>query len=130
VAQRAEEEAVAATLVRGLVAGSANASTAPVGPGVSTEVPVVQTPPASSQLVWGRWADASSGAGDISVARDVARLGRVATVGNDQYILYRTETGTGDVVSGLGSYQFSLQQGQAQYTAPGQAPSAATVQSG
>ena len=125
-AQHAEEEAVAANLVRGLVVGANGTSVTALDP--AQVPPVVAAVP--SQLMWGRWADAGSGASDISVPRDVARLGRTVTVGNDQYLLYRTESGTGDVVSGLGSYQFTLQQGQAQYNAPGQATSAATVQSG
>jgi hypothetical protein len=128
-AQHAEEEAVAANLVRGLVVGTNATPVPPLTPmDPATVPPVVAAAPA--QLMWGRWADGAALAADISVARDTARLGRVATVGNDQYLLYRTETGAGDVVPGLGAYQFTLQQGQAQYSVPGQAVSAATVQGG
>lgn len=127
-AQRAEEEAVAANLVRGLTVGTTSAT--PVRPGVTPDTSAAQTPAASTQLVWGRWADGAALPTDISFARDVARQGRAVTVGNEQYALYRTESGTGDLVSGLGSYEFSLQQAQAQYSTAGKPAAAAMVQSG
>jgi hypothetical protein len=79
--------------------------------------------------MWGRWADAPISALDISVPRDQARDGRQVTVGDSQYILYRIENGTSSLGPGLGAYDFSLQQSQAQFNLAGQVLAAA-VQGG
>jgi hypothetical protein len=112
------DEAVAAGLVKDLVASVA------ISPEVSPGTPA--PPP---QLMWGRWADASLFAADISVPREQAREGRAVTVGDSQYILYRAENGASSMAPGLGAYDFALQQSQAQFNLAGQAMAAA-VQSG
>ena len=119
----AADEAVAATLVKDLFR-TASAEPPPVV--VPPDVPAVLPPP---QLMWGRWAEGDSFAGDISLPRSQARVGRSATLGNDQYLLYRIESGAGTLASGLGAYDFSLDQSQAQFARAGQVIAAA-VQSG
>jgi hypothetical protein len=114
------DEAVAAGLVKDLVRTASAAGPAEVPP----QLPVL--PP---QLMWGRWADAPISALDISVPRDQARDGRQVTVGDSQYILYRIENGTSSLGPGLGAYDFSLQQSQAQFNLAGQVLAAA-VQGG
>jgi hypothetical protein len=88
--------------------------------------PVVVPPPV---LQWGRWAAVATGDADIAVSRAQAADGRNVTVGNSQYVLYRAENGATDLAPGLGSYQFNLDKGYAQYSLGGQV-SAATVQQG
>ena len=104
------EEAVVAVMVRGAVSGAGERDVA-VGP-----VPV--QPPAAPQLAWGRWS-AAVRVSDISVTRDQARLGRVVTVGNNDYALYRAENGPAFLAQSLGSASFVLQQSQAQFTSAG-----------
>lgn len=104
------EEAVVAVMVRGAVSGAGERDVA-VGP-----VPV--QPPAPPQLAWGRWS-AAVRVSDISVTRDQARLGRVVTVGNNDYALYRAENGPAFLAQSLGSASFVLQQSQAQFTSAG-----------
>ncbi len=83
--------------------------TEPPGP----VLPVNPVPPA--QLAWGRWGSPLE-TGDLAVARIQAAQGRVATVGNNDYVLYRTETGS-DVLAGtLSNASFALQQAQAHFT--------------
>jgi hypothetical protein len=99
-----------------------------------TPPPVVQVPgpvvpAAPPALQWGRWAAVAAGVGDFSVTRVQASDGRSVTVGNEQYVLYRAENGSSDLVPGLGSYQFNLDKSFAQYQSAGQV-SAAAVQQG
>jgi hypothetical protein len=139
----AADEAVAANLVRDLVR-TASAPAAPPPPPPPVQVvpevpvvitpappptPVVTTPPPPPQLQWGRWNDSAVLAGDISLPHTKAAEGRAVTVGNDQYILYRTENGATALNAGLAAYDFSLQQSQAQFNLAGQMLAAA-VQSG
>lgn len=89
-----------------------------------TNTPAVTTPPvlelplapiSPAQLVWGRWG-ASLDVDKLAVVRIEAAEGRVATVGNNDYILYRTETGS-DVLAGtLSNASFALHQAQAHFT--------------
>jgi hypothetical protein len=92
---------------------------------------VAAEPPAPPpNLQWGRWAEgAPADATDFSVARSLAANGRLVTVGNADYSLYRTQDPNAELVSGLGAYSFSLDRGYAQYTLAGQV-SAATVDQG
>ncbi len=86
---------------------------------VQPSEPVVPVqPPAPPQLAWGRWS-AAARVSDISVTRDQARLGRVVTVGNNDYALYRAENGPAFLAQSLGSASFVLQQSQAQFTSAG-----------
>jgi hypothetical protein len=110
-----------AVLVKDIV-NTAGAPVSTPGP-----VPVVAAVPA--QLMWGRWADGASSAGDMSIPLQQAAEGRSATVGNSQYVLYRAENAA-TLNAGLGAYDFTLQQSQAQFnTAAGQVQ-AASVQNG
>lgn len=113
------EEAVVAVMVRGAVSGAGERDVA-VGPvPVQPSEPVVSVqPPAPPQLAWGRWS-AAARVSDISVTRDQARLGRVVTVGNNDYALYRAENGPAFLAQSLGSASFVLQQSQAQFTSAG-----------
>lgn len=113
------EEAVVAVMVRGAVSGAGERDVA-VGPvPVQPSEPVVPVqPPAPPQLAWGRWS-AAARVSDISVTRDQARLGRVVTVGNNDYALYRAENGPAFLAQSLGSASFVLQQSQAQFTSAG-----------
>jgi hypothetical protein len=113
------------------------APTPPPAPPVVVPDPLPVTPPVlqppapqvAAALAWGRWAPVAAGAGDYSDLWSQAADGRKVTVGNAQYALYRTENATGDLVPGLGSYQFNLDKSYAQYAASGQV-SAAAVQQG
>ena len=113
------EEAVVAVMVRGAVSGAGERDVA-VGPvPVQPSEPVVPVQPsAPPQLAWGRWS-AAVRVSDISVTRDQARLGRVVTVGNNDYALYRAENGPAFLAQSLGSASFVLQQSQAQFTSAG-----------
>jgi hypothetical protein len=95
-------------------------------PTPSLPVPVVPAEP--SLLQWGRWATAAAGQGDFSVSRAEAGAGRAVTVGNDDYLLYRIENPSGALAPGLGSYQFNLDRGFAQFNLAGQLSSAAVDQ--
>ena len=122
------EEAVVAVMVRGAVSGAGERDVAvgpvpvqpsePVVPVQPSEPVVPVQPPAPPQLAWGRWS-AAARVSDISVTRDQARLGRVVTVGNNDYALYRAENGPAFLAQSLGSASFVLQQSQAQFTSAG-----------
>ena len=122
------EEAVVAVMVRGAVSGAGERDVAvgpvpvqpsePVVPVQPSEPVVPVQPPAPPQLAWGRWS-AAVRVSDISVTRDQARLGRVVTVGNNDYALYRAENGPAFLAQSLGSASFVLQQSQAQFTSAG-----------
>ena len=122
------EEAVVAVMVRGAVSGAGERDVAvgpvpvqpsePVVPVQPSEPVVPVQPPAPPQLAWGRWRAAVRGS-DSSVTRDQARLGRVVTVGNNDYALYRAENGPAFLAQSLGSASFVLQQSQAQFTSAG-----------
>ncbi|MDP3136498.1 MAG: FecR domain-containing protein [Burkholderiaceae bacterium] len=123
------DEVVAAAIVEGAVRlakdGLAISSSAPVvivsNPGEAVRV----VPP---DLAWGRWG-AGLGVEDLAVMRADAAAGRQATVGNSDYILYRTENGPAVMAQNLGNVNFALQQSQASFTsAAGRMPAA--VQSG
>ena len=139
---RSDSEGLATTAlaegaVKAVIDGHTTSTTPPppvIVPDPVTPPPVVQVPDpvvaaAPPALQWGRWAAVAAGVGDFSVSRAIAGDGRNVTVGNDQYVLYRTEHGSSDLMPGLGSYQFSLDKSFAQYQAAGQV-SAAAVQQG
>ena len=71
---------------------------------------------------------ARSAQGDFSVSRGEAGDGRAVTVGNDDFVLYRADKSGGNLVPGLGSYQFSLDKAFAQYNLAGQLSAAAVDQ--
>lgn len=79
------------------------------------EPPVMPpTPPAPPALVWGHWVK-PTGSGDFSEPFRVAALGRDVTVGNSDYVLYRTPSDTGltAIQPSLGTVGFQLQQAHA-----------------
>jgi hypothetical protein len=92
----------------------------------SLPIPVVPAEP--SVLQWGRWATAAAAQGDFSVSRGEAGEGRAVTVGNADYLLYRIENASGTLAPGLGSYQFNLDRGFAQFNLAGQLSAAAVDQ--
>lgn len=136
---RSESDGLAKTvLAEGAVQAAIEGRTPPpVGPATPPVVPdppvvVIPTPPVPEPppaLQWGRWAALAAGEGDFSLSRDEARQGRVSTVGNSEYVLYRTGDANASLQAGLGSYQFNLGKSFAQYSAAGQV-SAAAVQGG
>ncbi len=90
-------------------------------PPVVVMPPKVEVPTGPTQLVWGRWGPAGGNPSDFSVSLAAARTeARQVTVGNDNYILYRTEPATGaSIVSPAGpAFSFSLQQSYAQLATP------------
>lgn len=91
-------------------------------------VPALPVPPA--QLAWGRWAGAAFDTTDFAMSRGDARQGRSVTVGDNDFILYRTENGSASLPGAPGALSFGLQQSHARFTAPSGGVSAATVQSG
>lgn len=79
------------------------------------EPPVMPpTPPAPPALVWGHWVK-PTGSGDFSEPFRVAALGRDVTVGNNDYVLYRTPSDPGltAIQPSLGTVGFQLQQAHA-----------------
>ena len=79
------------------------------------EPPVMPpTPPAPPALVWGHWVK-PTGSGDFSEPFRVAALGREVTVGNNDYVLYRTPSDPGltAIQPSLGTVGFQLQQAHA-----------------
>lgn len=67
------------------------------------------------QLVWGRF---GSGLGEqerITIPMEQAIAGRGVTIGNFDYLLYRTENGVKEVDKGLGAVSFALDSAQAFY---------------
>ncbi len=79
------------------------------------EPPVMPpTPPAPPALVWGHWVK-PTGSGDFSEPFRVAALGRDVTVGNSDYVLYRTPSDPGltAIQPSLGTVGFQLQQAHA-----------------
>ena len=79
------------------------------------EPPVMPpTPPAPPALVWGHWVK-PTGSGDFSEPFRVAALGRDVTVGNNDYVLYRTPSDSGltAIQPSLGTVGFQLQQAHA-----------------
>ena len=79
------------------------------------EPPVMPpTPPAPPALVWGHWVK-PTGSGDFSEPFRVAALGRDVTVGNNDYVLYRTPSDPGltTIQPSLGTVGFQLQQAHA-----------------
>lgn len=93
-------------------------------------VPVTSVATEPAQLVWGRWAGAALDAGDFSVARLDARQGRNVTVGDSNFILYRTENGATTISQNLGNINFGLQQAYVRLTSPALAVLPATVLGG
>jgi len=102
----------------------------PISPPVAITPPPVIAPPVPDQLAWGRWSTTALGAGDFSQLRTEARTNRAVTVGDDSFVLYRTENTSTALAQNFGSVGFALQQGYAQFAAPTGVVSPATVLNG
>jgi len=94
-------------------------------PVVVVPAPVPLPPP---QLAWGRWYSAPLDATDFAASRSEAGQGRKATVGDNDFILYRNPSGA--AVAPTGVANFDLQQAHARFTSPSGALLPAQVQSG
>lgn len=70
----------------------------------------------SKQLVWGRWADGEGDLERITTSFEQASIDRKVTVGNDDYILFRSENDGTRVERGLGFVSFALDSAQAFYS--------------
>ncbi len=97
------------------------------------QLPVVQPvtlplPPA--QLAWGRWSDEALGKLDFTQPRLHARAGRVVTVGDDNFLLYRTEDAAATFAPGLTYLNFALEKGYAQFNSATQQVLPASVDGG
>ena len=141
----AGDDVVTAALVQSAVKSASDASMAvappqvPPAPIVVTPVvvpPVVVAPvvvPAPvplppPQLAWGRWHSTALDATDFASSRSEAGQGRKATVGDNDFILYRNPSGA--AVAPTGVANFDLQQAHARFTSPSGALLPAQVQSG
>ena len=96
---------------------------------VVSQLPIVVSPAA---LVWGRWGTDAIGPADFSVVRSDAQTDRIATVGNDKFILYRTN---GDFdfsrfAASQGETGFVLDKSVAQFTDSGGKSEIASVLGG
>ncbi len=94
-------------------------------PAVVVPAPVPLPPP---QLAWGRWHRPALDATDFASSRSEAGQGRNATVGDNDFILYRNPSGA--AVAPTGVANFDLQQAHARFTSPSGALLPAQVQSG
>ena len=83
-----------------------------------------------AQIVWGRWADNTVFPSDFSQLRVDASQGREPTVGNKDFILYRTDTGNGKLAPDLGNVNFALRQAHAKFESAAGLTQQAAVQSG
>lgn len=127
-ARSVADEAATSVLVQdsvrhAVVAGSANTDGTPPG-----GVPTVPALPA--QVAWGRWADIAVFPSDFTQQRVDASQGREPTVGNKDFILYRTDTASGTLAPDLGNVNFALRQSHAQFQSAAGVTQQAAVQSG
>lgn len=128
-AARGGDEVVTAALVQGVVRSATDAFAGAAVPPPTGLLPA-GTDPQPSQLAWGRWG-AALDSSDFALARTVARDGRVATVGDSDYVLYRIEASKSPALpTGLGNVSFALDQAHARFTSAAGQVQAAAVQSG
>ncbi len=84
-------------------------------PDFTPELPVEDVVLTSRQLVWGRFGNGLGEQERITISIAEAKAGRDVTIGNFEYLLYRTENGVKEVDSGLGAVSFALDSAQAFY---------------
>lgn len=125
VAVRGGEEVLTSALVQDVVRKATDASLS-VAAGLA---PIISEPVQPAQLAWGRWG-AAIDSSDFAVARTLAREGRAATVGDNDYILYRIEQGPATLPQGVGNVSFALDQSHAHFTSAAGQVQAAAVQNG
>lgn len=125
---RGGDEVLTSALVQEVVRKATDVSVS-----IASVVPPVVTVPAQpavpAQLAWGRWGAAIDST-DFSMTRLAAREGRVTTVGDNDFILYRTEQGPATLPQGIGNVSFALDQAHAHFTSAAGQVQAAAVQNG
>lgn len=87
----------------------------PPAPDFTPDVPVVAEVLTERQLVWGRFGSGLGEAERITISIAEAKAGRDVSIGNFDYLLYRTENGVKEVDAGLGAVSFALDSAQAFY---------------
>lgn len=85
-------------------------------PDFTPELPVAEATLKSRQLVWGRWNNTLPQSDTITLTYEEAADGRNVTVGNNEFALFRTDTGQQRVAKELGTVNFALNSAQATYT--------------
>lgn len=109
----------------------ASAAQAPaLMPVLLSPAPPVVLSPQPSQLAWGRWSDERLGKSDFTLPRLQAREGRAITVGDDNFLLYRTEDATSTFAPGLNNLNFALDKGYAQFNSASRQVLPASVDGG
>jgi hypothetical protein len=88
---------------------------APVIPDFVPESPVPAAVLTARQLVWGRWSNVTTPSDRIALGYSDAEAGRKVSVGNKEFMLFRTENGPPEIASGLGPVSFELNSAQASY---------------
>lgn len=96
-------------------------------PPITQQPPVTQQPSAPAVLAWGHWAIANF-VQDFSASVPEAADGRKVTVGNDQFVLYRTPGAFAQIPSG--NVNFRLDSAFAQYNPRTGVAQAAVVDNG
>jgi hypothetical protein len=125
---RSGDEVLTAALVQDVVRKATDASVV-VNPVIPPEVIKPTAPALPAQLAWGRWGAAIDST-DFALARTLAREGRATTVGDNDFILYRTEQGPATLPQGVGNVSFALDQAHAHFTSAAGLVQAAAVQNG
>jgi hypothetical protein len=87
----------------------------PVIPDFVPESPVPAAVLTARQLVWGRWSNVTIPSDRIALGYSDAEAGRKVSVGNKEFMLFRTENGPPEIASGLGPVSFELNSAQASY---------------
>ncbi len=125
---RSGDEVLTAALVQDVVRKATDASVSTI-PVIPPEVIKPTQPALAPQLAWGRWGAAIDST-DFALARTLAREGRATTVGDNDFILYRTEQGPATWPLGAGAVSFALDQAHAHFTSAAGQVQAAAVQNG
>lgn len=85
-------------------------------PNFTPDQPVATETLKSRQLVWGRWNDQLPAGDTITMPYQEASEERNITVGNNEYALFRTDTGNQRVDAGITEVNFALNSAQASFT--------------
>ena len=113
--QPAETELAASDSVAEEPQVEAPPAPAPVIPDFVPESPVPAAVLTARQLVWGRWSNVTTPSDRIALGYSDAEAGRKVSVGNKEFMLFRTENGPPEIASGLGPVSFELNSAQASY---------------
>jgi len=115
LSQPAETELAASDSVAEEPQVEAPPAPAPVIPDFVPESPVPAAVLTARQLVWGRWSNVTTPSDRIALGYSDAEAGRKVSVGNKEFMLFRTENGPPEIASGLGPVSFELNSAQASY---------------